>query len=488
MSVESNPASPGPVSAADLSAMDKAGHLHPFTSIADQQARGPHVFVSGEGVRVRDAAGREYLDAMAGLWCVNIGYGRARMGRAIAAQVEKLAYYHSFIGATNEPAIRLADRLARMAPGTGAGASDAGGSDGSGNGWKVFFGCTGSDANDTNLKLIWQYNNLRGRPEKKKILARRGSYHGVTIASASMGGLPHLQARFDLPLGDRFHLLTRPSLYWDGGGRTEADFVAHLAKELEETIAREGADTIAAFAAEPVMGAGGVIVPPETYFDAIVPILRKHDILVLSDEVVCGFGRLGARWGCERYRFQPDIVTIAKGVTSGYVPLSASLVSDAVWSVFRDASPEVGPFSHGFTYTAHPVCAAAALENLDIWEEEGLAANAAKVGAHLHRLLDERVATHPLVGEKRGLGLIAAIEFVADREKRTPFDLKLGVTRRMYDLMLAEGLIARPIFNAIAMSPPMVLSESEAEEIVDKFERALKKLTEALRADGTWKG
>lgn len=457
----------------DIASLDKAGHFHPFTSIADQQAHGPHVIASGNGIMLRDAQGREYIDSMAGLWCVSVGYGRERIARVMAAESRKLSYYHSFMGYANEPATLLADKLRSMAPGSIN---------------RAFFGCSGSDANDTHIKLIWQYNNLRGRPFKKKILARGGAYHGVTVASASLAGLPHLQARFDLPVNDRFVMLSRPSHYWEGRGMSESKFVAHLVRELDAVIAREGAETIAAFFVEPVQGAAGVIVPPKGYFDAIIPILRRHDILVVSDEVVSGFGRLGKLWGCERYDFQPDLMTLAKGLTSGYFPMSASLVSDEIWSVFANASSDVGPFAHGYTYTAHPVGAAVALENLAIMEEEGLVENAASVGEYFQKRLADAVADHPLVGEKRGVGLIAAVELVADKATGAAFNLKLGVARKLYDLLLAEGLIARPIFNSIAFSPPLILTREQADEIVERFSRGLSKLTEELRREGIWQG
>jgi L-2,4-diaminobutyrate transaminase len=301
------------VDADNLAELDRRSSLHPFTSIAEQQAVGPHIIVSGSGIRIKDAEGREYIDAMAGLWCVNVGYGRQELIEAMRQQAERLPYYHSFMGLANEPAIRLADRLAERTPGTLR---------------KVFFGNSGSDANDTQVKLVWYYNNLLGRPQKKKILARWGGYHGVTVASASLTGLPPLHKAFDLPI-DRFGHVGRPHYYWDARpGESESEFSKRLAEELDQRIQQEGPDTVAAFIAEPLQAAGSVIAPPQGYFESIVPVLKKHDVLLIADEVVCGFGRLGRWFGSEYYGLQPDLMTVAKGLTSAYLPMSAVIVSD----------------------------------------------------------------------------------------------------------------------------------------------------------------
>lgn len=448
---------------------DRRHVLHPFTSIADQQANGTNLVASAEGIRVRGSDGREYIDAMAGLWCANIGYGRPEMAEAIAAQSRKLSYYHSFINWGNEPTAELATRIAAMTPG------DLN---------RVFFANSGSEANDTQVKLIWQYNNLLGRPEKKKFIARKGAYHGVTVASASLSGLPNLHGLFDVPRPGFLHV-GKPHHYREAPeGMSEADFTRHLANELEETIAREGAETIAAFFAEPIMGAGGVIVPPAGYFDAIVPILRAHDILLVADEVVCGFGRLGTPFGSTYYGFEPDLMTIAKGLTSGYVPMSGVVVSDRVWQVFADKSPEVGPFGHGYTYSHHPVAAAAGLANLDIIEREGLIENAGTTGAHFQKALRAAVADHPLVGEVRGTGLIAGVELVQDKPTKKSFENGPAVAMRLHKLLLEEGLISRPIVNTMAFSPPLIVTPADMDDIVARFQRGLVRLEEALRAEG----
>lgn len=457
------------MTAQDLSELDRLHFLHPFTSIAEQMQGAPRIFTEARGILVKDIDGREYIDAMAGLWCVNVGYGREEIADAVAAQVRTLSYCHAFAHSANEPAIRLAERLARLAPGPLN---------------KVFFGCTGSDANDTQIKLVWQYNNLLGRPRRKKIIARKGAYHGVTLGAVSMSGLPHLHAQFDVPL-DRFVHLEKPHYYGrETEEMTESEFTAFLAKDLEDTIEREGPDTIAAFIAEPIMGAGGVIVPPSGYFDAVLPILREHDIRFIADEVICGFGRLGEWFGSNYYGIQPDLMTVAKGITSGYVPLSACIVSDPIWEVFRDASAEKGPFSHGFTYSAHPVAAAAALANLDIIERDGLVDNAASVGVRFQQRLRDAFSDHPLVGEVRGVGLIAGIELVANKTNRQAWDPKLNVARRLHNLLRDEGLLCRPIGNTLAFSPPLIVTRDDVHAIVERFARGLDRLTAELKAEG----
>ena len=456
-----------------VSEADKKHFLHPFTSVQDHFDAGSMCIEKAKGIRITDSDGHEYIDAMAGLWCVNIGYGREEMAEAIAEQTRKLCYYHTFMQVTNPPAALLSARVAAHTPG------DLN---------HVFFCNSGSEANDTQVKLAWYYNNLRGKPEKKKFICRRGGYHGVTVASASLSGLPHLHKNFDVPRSGFLHV-TRPSYYWESeAGETEAQFVARLAAELEATIEREGAETIAAFFAEPIMGAGGVIVPPEGYFEAIVPILRKHDILFVADEVVCGFGRLGKWFGSEYYSMQPDLMTVAKGLTSGYLPMSACIVSDGVYDVLRAHSKETGPFGHGYTYSAHPVCAAAGLCNLDIIERENLVQNAAEVGAYLQERLEADVAPHPLVGQKRGTGLIAAIELVANREKRQAFAPELGVGPRMFRHLKKHGLICRPVVNSLTFSPPLIVTRDDVDAIVAKFGAALADTADELTRDGIWKG
>jgi L-2,4-diaminobutyrate transaminase len=441
--------------------LDQATLLHPFTSVVGHLERGPRIMVEARGTRIRDRAGREYIDAMAGLWCVNVGYGREEIARAMAEQARRLPYYHSFVSHSNEPAIRLADRLLQLAPGSMS---------------KVFFCNSGSEANETSVKLVWYYNNLRGKHAKKKFIAQQAGYHGVTLGAASLTGIPVLHANFDLPLPGFLHV-RKPHAYWEAEpGENEREFAGRLARELDERIQTEGPETVAAFIAEPVMGAGGVIPPPEGYFEAIVPVLRKHDVLFIADEVICGFGRLGEMFGSQRFGLEPDLMTVAKGLTSAYFPMSASLVSEPVWEVLRERSSSRDVFAHGHTTTAHPVGAAAALANLEILEREKLVENAARVGRHLQKRLRESFAAHPLVGEVRGTGLMAGIELVADRDRKVPFDSDLAMGTRLHERLLEEGLICRPIANAVAFSPPLILTEAEVEEIVERFGRGLNRL------------
>ncbi|HCU90854.1 MAG TPA: hypothetical protein DGR97_12965 [Gammaproteobacteria bacterium] len=436
----------------DLQGIDLDSHLHPFTNFSDIEKHGALVIKRASGTTVQDVNGRKFLDAMAGLWCCDVGYGRTEIAEAIAEQAHELAFFHSFFGMATEPTIRLADRLKEMMPWPIA---------------RVFFGCSGSDANDTQIKLIWLYNNLRGRPEKTKILSRRSAYHGITLGASSMTGLPIVHANMNLPL-DGFHHLSMPHYYREAEpGMSESDFVAKMVAELEATIAREGPETVAAFIAEPVMAAGGVIVPPEGYYPAMQAVLKKHDILFIADEVVCGFGRLGQPWGSQALGIEPDLVTIAKGLTSGYAPLSASLISEKVWSVIEAHGSEILQFSHGQTYSGHPISTAAAHANLDIMENESLFDRAAETGIYMQRRLREEFADHPHVGEVRGLGLIGAIDIVKDREDRSTFDPDLKLPLRLFRGILDKGVIARAAgVSGIAMCPPYVVEPAEIDTII----------------------
>jgi L-2,4-diaminobutyrate transaminase len=455
-------ASPGSLSprAQALDELDLKFAFHPFTSIHDHEASGPLVIVEGKGSRLTDSRGQSYLDAMAGLWCVNIGYGNLEMADAIRAQVARLPYYHSFSSMANDVSTLLAERLVTSAPVPMA---------------RVFFGNSGSDANDTNMKIVWYYNNVLGRPERKKIISRQRGYHGVTIATAGLTGLDSLHAGFDVPLPMIRHVRAPHRLWEAEPGMTDAEFVAVLAGELEELILTEGPETIAAFIAEPIQAAGGVIVPPPGYFAAVEEILRRYDILFIADEVVCGFGRLGRWFGTEVYGLHPDLMTLAKGITSGYVPMSASLVSERVWEVLSQGSDRYGVFGHGYTYTAHPVAAAAALANLAILDREGLVEQAAKRGAYLRDRLVERFGDHPMVGEVRGEGHIAAVELVRSRSPLKPFDSSLRVGARLARASRSHGVITRalPAADTIAFSPPFVVTETELDEMVEGTRRAL---------------
>ncbi|MFD9738750.1 aminotransferase [Umezawaea sp. NPDC059074] len=448
--------------------IDKQFVFHPFTNLREHERSGPLTITKGRGSTLTDTQGRTYLDAMAGLWCVNIGYGNTEMAETLRAQAEQLPYYHAFASMGNEPVARLAQRLIAMAPGSMS---------------KVFFGNSGSDANDTQVKLVWYYNNVLGRPEKKKIISRNRGYHGVTVMSGSLCGLPGMHAGFDLPLPMVRYVRAPHRLWEQKAGESEEDFVRGLADELEQLILAEGPDTVAAFIAEPLQAAGGVIVPPASYFPAIQEVLRRHDVLLIADEVVTGFGRTGADFGSQVFGMQPDLITVAKGITSAYVPLSACLVSDAVWDVIASGTDKYGLFSHGYTYSAHPLAAAAAMTNLDIIERDGLTAQAKARGDHLAHQLKAAFGDHPLVGDVRGYGLVGAVEFVRSRDPLTAFDPGLKMAAAVVKASREHGVITRalPAADTISFSPPFVVTEAEIDEMVAGTRRALDDVVAELK-------
>ncbi|MBI3743434.1 MAG: aminotransferase class III-fold pyridoxal phosphate-dependent enzyme, partial [Chloroflexi bacterium] len=414
--------------------MDRETMFHPNTSIADHLKKGPHIIAQAHGVRIKDRQGRDLIDCCAGLWCVNIGYGRKEMAEAAKKAIENLAYYHIFAGTSNEPIIRLAERVLGLFHDK-AGAPHLS---------KVFFGSGGSDANDTNFKLVRYYNNLRGKPEKKKIISRLGAYHGLTLAAGSLTGIPVFHKAFDLPLPGVLHTSCPHHFRFAKAGESEEAFTDRMIAEVEALIAKEGAETVAAFIAEPIMGTAGVLIPPKGYFEKLQRLLDKHDILFIADEVITGFGRTGHWFATGGMKLKPDIVTLAKGITSAYFPVSASVISEKIWGVLKAASPEFGPVMHGFTYSGHPVGGALGLTNIDILEREGLVQQAAEVGAHLLKLLTERVGAHPHVGEVRGSGQMLAVEFVADKASRRFFDPKAAAHRLVAAKALEFGVLARP--------------------------------------------
>jgi len=442
----------------EVARKDQRSQFHPFTSVSDLKADGPTVMASGSGVRVRDVNGKEYLDGMAGLWCVNLGYGRKEITDAIAQQSERLAFFHTFNGMSTDVVAECAEALLARAPVPMS---------------RVFFGVSGSDANETQLKLIWVYNNLRGKPQKKKIISRWNAYHGSGIATASLTGLPSMHNLFDLPQGPILHV-SAPNYYRNApAGMSERDFSRHLAKELEDLIEREGADTIAAFFAEAVMGAGGLVPPPEGYFDEIGPILKKHDILLVADEVVSGFGRLGTYWGSQTYGYEPDLITSAKGVTSGYFPMSVVFISPKVWDVIEGGADKVGVFGHGYTYSAHPVGAAAALAALKLTDELKVVENVADVGPYMMQALRDRLGQHPHVGDIRGKGLMLGIELMKDRETKETFAPGNRTGRQVLKAAAERGLITRALGDTLVFAPPLVINRVEVDEIVDKFALAV---------------
>jgi L-2,4-diaminobutyrate transaminase len=455
-----------------LEQIDRETMFHPMTSISDHLKNGPLILSDARGVRIKDQNGRDLIDCGAGLWCVNIGYGRTEMAEAAKRAIESLAYYHIFGGASNEPIIRLAERVLGLFHDQ-CGATHLS---------KVFFGSGGSDANDTNFKLVRYYNNLRGKPAKKKIISRLGAYHGLTYAAASLTGIAAYHKAFDLPLDDVLHT-SCPHYYRFGQpGETEEGFTGRMIAEIEAIIAREGAETIGAFIAEPVMGTGGVLLPPKGYFEKVQAVLARHDILFIADEVITGFGRTGHWFATGGMGLKPDIVTLAKGLTSAYFPVSASVISEPIWEVLRDASPEYGPVMHGFTYSGHPVGGALGLVNIGILEREGLVEQAAEVGAHLGNCLKQRVGGHPHVGDVRGIGQMHAVEYVADKAAKRFFDPKVAAHKIVASRTLEHGILCRPLpfIEVNSFSPSLTMTRAEAEEAVERFGKALDAATPDL--------
>jgi L-2,4-diaminobutyrate transaminase len=448
-----------------LAQWDRENFFHPSTHLA-QFARGEapqRIITGGQGVTITDRDGTELLDAFAGLYCVNVGYGRAEIVDAIADQARDLAYYHAYAGHGSEAAIRLSKMILDRAPDHMS---------------RVYFGLSGSDANETNIKLVWYYNNILGRPEKKKIISRQRGYHGSGLMTGSLTGLQLFHQKFDLPL-DRVIHTEAPYFYRrPDTAMSEADFTAHLIAELEALIAREGADTIAAFIGEPVLGTGGIVPPPAGYWQGVQQVLERHDILLIADEVVTGFGRLGSMFGSTHYGLRPDLITIAKGLTSAYAPLSGSIVSQRMWDVLARGTDENGVMGHGWTYSAHPLCAAAGIANLELIDRLDLVAAAGRGGAYLNRAIRAAVGDHPNVGEVRGEGMLCAVELVRDPDTRTFFDAGEGVGARVAGAMLKRGVIARamPQGDILGYAPPFCLAEAEADRIARTTADALKEV------------
>jgi 4-aminobutyrate--pyruvate transaminase len=449
---------------AERVANDIAAHLHPFTNLAAHPQVDPLVIERGDGIYVEDDQGRRYLEAMSGLWCVSLGFSNARLAKAGSDALYTLPCYHTFNHRSNAAAIALAEKLISMAPVPMS---------------KVFFANSGSEANDTAVKLVWYYHNAIGKPEKKKIIARRNGYHGVTVAAASLSGLVTNHRDFDLPIDRILHVECPHHYRYAEPGETEEAFATRLADALEQRILAEGPDTVGAFIAEPVMGAGGVLVPPATYFEKVQAVLRKYEVLLIADEVICGFCRTGEMFGSTTFGLRPDILTAAKALSSGYVPISAVLVSEKVHAAVAANSGKIGTFGHGFTYSGHPVTAAVALETLRIYEDEAVLAHVQSLAPKFQAGL-RRYAGHPHVGEVRGVGLIGAIELAADPAKRTPFDPAMKAGARLAEFALAEGLIVRAMGDAVAFCPPLVITAAQVDEMFERFDRAMVRFEASL--------
>jgi 4-aminobutyrate--pyruvate transaminase len=451
-----------------LQARDIASVVHPYTNLKKHLTEGPMVVVRGEGVRVWDDSGKDYIEGMAGLWSASLGFDNARLVEAATRQMKQLPFYHAFAGKSHEPIIELSEMLLQRAPVPMA---------------RVLFANSGSEANDSAMKLVWYYNNALGRPNKKKIISRIKGYHGVTIASASLTGLPNNHRDFDLPIANVLHT-DCPHLYRFGmAGETEEDFATRLAASLEKMILEQGPDTVAAFIAEPVMGAGGVIVPPATYFAKIQPVLQKYDILLIADEVICGFGRTGSYWGCQTLGIKPDILTCAKALSASFLPISAILIGDKVWQAMLTESEKIGVFGHGFTYSGHPVPAAVAVEALKIYDEMDLVGHVRAVAPVLQAGIRE-FADHPLVGEVRGIGLLGALELVQNKKTKEPFAPTAGAGAAVARHAQAHGAIVRNMGDTVAFSPPLIISKAETEELLSRTRKALDGALAELKAQG----
>jgi 4-aminobutyrate--pyruvate transaminase len=455
--------------AKDLRAIDRAVYVHSSTNLQQHLIDGPMVLTRGEGIRVFDADGKAYIEAMSGLWCAGLGFSETRLADAAHRQMTTLPYYHNFQGKTADVTIELAERLVAIAPKPLS---------------KIMFASSGSEANDTAIKLAWYYNNARGRPQKKKIISREQAYHGVTIASGSLTRLKAMNDGFDLPI-DRIRHVGCPHHYrLAQEGESEEQFATRLAAELEATIQAEGPETVAAFIAEPIMGAGGVIVPPATYFEKIQRVLKQHDVLLICDEVITGFGRLGTMFGAERFAIEPDIMTLGKQMTSAYAPMSAILMRESVFESIAAEAGKRGTFGHGYTYSGHPVSAAVALETLRIYEERDILGHVNRTAPTFQSML-RAYLNHPMVGEVRGDGLLAAVQLVQSKAPKKFFDATAGLAKHLVARGHEHGVILRVLQNdAVAFAPPLISTEDELTQIADRFGRALDDTLNVARERG----
>ena len=445
-------------------ARDIASLLHPYTNLARHGEIGPHVFTHGQGIYVYDTQGKAYIEGLSGLWCTALGYGEEALVEAAAEQMRALSFAPIFTHRSHAPAIDLAEKLIGLIPAPVS---------------KIFFAGSGSGANDTAVKLIWYYNNALGRPQKKKLISRTRAYHGVSVATASLTGLPANHADFDLPIEQVLHTDCPHYYRFARPGESEEDFATRLAQNLEELILAEGPETVAAFFAEPVMGAGGVLVPPKGYFAKIQAVLRRYDVLFVADEVICGFGRTGNMFGFETYGIAPDMISMAKQLSSGYLPIGALSVPPAMFEAMVSQSEKIGTFGHGNTYSAHPVCAAVALKTLEIMAERDILGHVRAVAPQFQARLGA-LASHPLVGEARGVGLIGALELVADKTTRRPFEPDQAIGARAVELARENGLLCRAMGDAVALCPPLIITREQIDDLFDRLTRALDVLAASL--------
>ena len=431
--------------------------IHPYTNLARHREVGPLILNEGRGIYLYDDTGKRYIEGMAGLWCTALGYGNQEIAEAGAEALRRASFTHSFGGKSHDGVIELSEKLKEIAPCPTS---------------KVLFGSSGSEAHDMQMKLSWYYNNARGKTAKKKIISRMRAYHGVTIASASLTGLPWVHNDFDLPIANVLHTSCPHYYRYGQEGETEEQFAARMAQDLEDMILREGPDTIAAFIGEPLMGAGGVLLPPKGYWEKVNAILAKYDIRFIADEVICGFGRTGNWFGSTTFDMKPQSITMAKAITSAYFPLSALTVEEDLYQAMLDESRKLGTFGHGYTYTAHPVGCAISLKTIEIYQRDKIMEHAAKMSPVFQMRL-KKLADHPLVGEARGVGLIGAVELVADKATKRPFDPKKMVGAATVNALQEMGLIVRNIQDSVALCPPLIITTDEIHEMFDIFEKGL---------------
>jgi 4-aminobutyrate--pyruvate transaminase len=450
------------------SSRDIATAIHPYTNLKLHESEGPLVISEGDGIFVRGEDGKMYLEGLAGLWCVSLGFSERRLAEAAYKQLLKLPYYHTFAHKAHDIGIELAEKLLSIAPAPMS---------------KVFFTNSGSEANDTAVKLVWYYNNALGRRRKKKIISRTKSYHGVTVASASLTGLANNHRDFDLPIANILHVECPHFYRFSLPGETEEAFASRMADSLEQRILAEDPETVAAMIVEPIMGAGGVLLPPATYFEKIQAVLRKYDILLIADEVICGFARTGEMWGTTLYDLHPEMITCAKALSSGYQPIGAVMVSERVYQALVKQSETIGIFSHGFTYSGHPVTSAVALETLRIYEQDDILSHVRHVAPRMQASL-RKFAEHPLVGEVRGIGLIGAVELVADKATKAPFDPSAAVGSYLMKRAHHHGVILRALGDSIAFCPPLIIKEPELDLMFEKFTLALDDTLTMVRERG----
>ncbi len=451
-----------------VQARDIAYFLHPYTDLKKHEEVGPMVITRGDGIYVYDEEGNEFIEGLSGLWCTALGFGEQRLVDAATAEMSKLPFFYSFFGRGHDVGVDLAEKLISIAPVPMS---------------KVFFTSSGSEANDTAVKLIWYYNNSRGLPKKKKIISRIKAYHGVTIAAASLCGLPVNHQDFDLPIPNIYHTDCPHAYRFAEPGESDEAFATRLAGNLEQMILDEGPETVAAFFAEPILGAGGVLVPPATYYAKVQAVLKKYDVLFVCDEVINGFGRTGNMWGAETRNIKPDIMTIAKALTSAYLPMGAVLISDEIYQGLVQESEKLGIFGHGYTYTGHPVCAAVALEAIKIYQERDIVARVQDVGPRLQTGL-RQYADHPLVGEVRGVGLMAAVELVKDKATKEAFEPSHAVGAYFGQRSIHYGLIVRSIGDSICLAPPLIVTDEQVDDVLERFGRALEDTTAWVHEQG----